>query len=171
MRKILEILQKISQPVNSTKEDGFQFMDPGKLVDGELELVLVRRFPPSPNHRDAPIYRFKMTLVGEHVEVGNIDLRVGNTERILMYLGHIGYRVHPQFRGNHYAARATKLLLPLARSHGIKELWITCNPDNYASRRTCELVGGELVEIVDLPKNSSLYRAGELQKCRYRVDL
>jgi tagatose 1,6-diphosphate aldolase len=63
------------------------------------------------------------------------------------------------------------LLLPLARRHGLKDLWITCNPDNLASRRTCELAGAEFVEIVDLPANSGMYRRGDRQKCRYRLDL
>ena len=37
-----------------------------------------------------------------------------------------------------------RLLLPLARRHGLQTVWITCNPDNWASRRTCELAGAEL---------------------------
>jgi tagatose 1,6-diphosphate aldolase len=41
--------------------------------------------------------------------------------------------------------------VPLAVRHGLSELWITCNPDNIASRRTCEAAGAELVEVVDLP--------------------
>jgi tagatose 1,6-diphosphate aldolase len=50
-------------------------------------------------------------------------------------------------------------------------LWITCNPENVASRRTCELVGGELVDIVELPPDIDMYKEGERQKCRYRVRL
>ena len=88
-----------------------------------------------------------------------------------MYGGHIGYGVLPRYRGHRYAARACKLLFPLARRHGLNPLWITCNPDNIASRRTCELAGGKLVEIVDLPEDIDMYQAGERQKCRYRFDL
>jgi tagatose 1,6-diphosphate aldolase len=62
------------------------------------------------------------------------------------------------------------LLLPLARSHGLMTIWITCNPDNFASRRTCELAGATLVEIVDLPEDNDMYQRGERQKCRYRLD-
>jgi tagatose 1,6-diphosphate aldolase len=53
----------------------------------------------------------------------------------------------------------------------MKTLWITCNPDNYASRRTCERLGAEMVEIVPLPSNNVLYQRGEREKCRYRLDL
>ena len=79
--------------------------------------------------------------------------------------------MHPPHRGHRYAARSVRLLLPLARAHGFTTLWITCNPDNWPSRRTCELAGGTLVEIVDLPPDNDMYLEGERQKCRYRFDL
>jgi tagatose 1,6-diphosphate aldolase len=88
-----------------------------------------------------------------------------------MYGGHLAYGVHTDFRGHHYASRACRLLLPLAKRHGMSELWITCNPDNLASRRTCELAGGIFIEIVGLPEDIDMYQEGERQKCRYRIDL
>ena len=88
-----------------------------------------------------------------------------------MYFGHFGYNVYPPARGNHYAERSCRLLLPLARMHGVRRLWITCNPENIASRRTCLGAGGRLVEIVKLPKDHSLYAKGERAKCRFRFDL
>jgi tagatose 1,6-diphosphate aldolase len=47
-------------------------------------------------------------------------------------------------------------------------VWITCNPDNWASRRTCERLGCQLVDIVELPEHIDMYQDGERQKCRYR---
>lgn len=41
----------------------------------------------------------------------------------------------------------------------------------YTSRRTCEIAGGKLIEIVDLPKDNDQYLEGDRQKCRYRFDL
>ncbi|MEE8418514.1 MAG: hypothetical protein V3S02_00210, partial [Dehalococcoidales bacterium] len=70
-----------------------------------------------------------------------------------------------------YAARACNLIKQVALDHGLKTLWITCNPDNVPSRRTCEILGCELVEIEDLPEETDLYRDGDRQKCRYRWDL
>ncbi len=149
----------------------FVFRDPGRLVDGDLELLLVDRYPGDPDQARAPSYRFFMTLAGRGTPVGRIDLRVGQSRHLCMYAGHIGYEVLPEYRGHHYAARACRLLFPLARSHGLNPLWITCNPDNWASRRTCELAGGTMVEIVDLPTNTDMYLRGERHKCRYRFDL
>jgi predicted acetyltransferase len=149
----------------------FQFHDPGRLVDGDLELVLMEKYAGDPAKGLVPAYKFQMQLVGQEETVGSIELRVGNTNHIVMYAGHIGYGVAPEHRGHHYAARACRLLLPLARRHGLKTVWITCNPDNVASRRSCELAGAKLLEIVDLPADTDIYREGEHQKCRYRLDL
>ena len=88
-----------------------------------------------------------------------------------MYGGHIGYDVSEEHRGKRYAARSCSLLLPLAKRHDLNPLWITSNPDNLPSRRTCEIIGARLIEIVDLPKETDLYQEGDRQKCRYRLDL
>lgn len=149
----------------------FEFLDPGRLVDQDLQLVLLEKYPGDPAKEWVPAYRFTMTLAGRDEEIGRIELRVGDTDHIVRYGGHFGYHVEPKHRGHRYAARACRLLLPLARRHGLRTLWITCNPDNVASRRTCELAGAEFVEIVDLPEDTDMYQRGERHKCRYRFDL
>jgi predicted acetyltransferase len=147
------------------------FQDPGQLIDDDLRLVLVEKFEGDLTLNLVPSYKFKMTRAADGQEMGRIDLRIGNPPVIVMYAGHIGYGVFADFRGQHYAARSVKLLLPLARKHDLNPLWITCNPDNFASRRTCELAGGRMIEIVDLPEDNEMYQRGERQKCRYRIDL
>lgn len=149
----------------------FRWKQPGELTDRDLQLVLVERIPEDRGKGYAPAYKFEMRRGGATDTVGGIYLRVGDTFRLRMYAGHLAYGVHPEFRGHHYAARACRLLLPLAGSHGMTELWITCNPDNWASRRTCELAGAVLVDTVDLPEDIDMYQEGERQKCRYRLDL
>jgi tagatose 1,6-diphosphate aldolase len=139
------------------------------LVDGELELHLVERARAEPERDRVAAYRFEMRVGGQRA--GGASLRLGHTAFLEKYAGHIGYGVEPAFRGHHYAARACRLLFPLARRHGFRILYITCNPENVSSRRTCELAGGELVEIVDLPPDTDMYREGERQKCRYRFVL
>jgi tagatose 1,6-diphosphate aldolase len=149
----------------------FRWYEPGELADDDLTLVLTKKSSANPSKGYVPAYKFEMRLVGQPEKIGNIELRVGETERLRMYGGHLAYGVHPDFRGHHYASRACRLLLPLARRHGMSELWITCNPDNLASRRTCELAGGIFIEIVGLPEDIDMYQEGERQKCRYRIDL
>jgi tagatose 1,6-diphosphate aldolase len=155
----------------SSLQEGFRFFAPGLLVDGDLQLVLERTLPGDPARGHVPAYLFKMTRTGQEEKIGSISLRIGHTPHIVLYAGHIGYGVEPAYRGHRYAARACRLLLPLARRHGLTTLWITCNPDNTASRRTCEILGAEFVEIVDVPENTDMYRRGDQQKCRYRLDL
>ena len=42
----------------------------------------------------------------------------------------------------------------------MNEIWITCKPENKASYKTCESIGGTLMEIIDIPKNCYLYVEG-----------
>lgn len=152
-------------------EAPFAFLEPGPLVDEELSLQLVEMRPGDPRRGRVPAYHFSLRRVRTREGIGSVDLRIGNTPHIVLYGGHIGYNVAPAHRGHGFAGRACRLLRPLARKHGLEVLWITCNPDNAASRRTCERIGAELVEIVDLPPDTDMYRRGERQKCRYRLDL
>lgn len=147
------------------------FDAPALAQDEELTLELVERYFGDATRAFVPAYVFAMKNVNTGEEMGRISLRVGDTPHLRMYAGHIGYAVDWPFRGNHYAERSCRLLLPLARAHQMRELWITCNPDNQASRRTLERLGAELVEIVDVPPSSSFYLRGERRKCRYRIML
>ena len=106
-----------------------------------------------------------------HAIAGSCSIRIAHTPNIELYLGHVGYHVFPMHRGHRYAARACRLLLHIARLHHFKTLWITCNPDNLASRRTCELLGSLLIGTVVLPRDNALYSQGDREKCRYRLDI
>jgi len=110
---------------------------------------------------------YRMISAGEHV--GNINLRLDSSQAITRYAGHIGYEVHAEHRGNRYAAQAVRLMIPIAREHGIDPLWITCDPENTASRRTLELAGAEYVETVPVLYNNAIFLAGHPRKCRYRL--
>ncbi|MCJ7622249.1 MAG: GNAT family N-acetyltransferase [Anaerolineaceae bacterium] len=151
--------------------DDFTFLDPGTLVDGDLTLVLVQQYPGDRAKIYVPAYIFRLEHTFRGCEMGRLALRVGNLPYMALYNGHIGYSALEEFRGNHFAARAVKRLLPLACRHGFGTLWITCSPENLASRRTCELAGATFIEIVDLPDDTELYQRGERQVCRYRLDL
>lgn len=86
------------------------------------------------------------------------------------YGGNIGYHVFEEFRGRHYAGKACNLLFELARKHEMNYLIITCSPDNIASRKTCEYVGGELLEVVELPDWFDR-KPGQDIKCIFRYEL
>ena len=150
----------------------FVFHNPDRLIDRDLELILTETIPPETNLvAPVPVYNFEMRKLVTAEKVGRISFRVANTEDIILYAGHFGYDVVEEYRGHRYAARSCRLLFPLALKHNINPLWITCNPDNFASRRTCEIVGGKLIEVVNLPPDNDQYQDGDRQKCRYRFDL
>jgi len=116
-------------------------------------------------------YYFEMLHTGSSELLGRINLRTSSDFQFFQYSGHIGYTVEEAHRGHRFAARSVLLLLPFAADLGVNPVWITCNPDNAASRRTCELAGGELIEIVDVPPDTPIYESGAHQKCRYRFTL
>lgn len=152
----------------------FPFIDPGRLVDGDLSLTLLRTY----THRCADDvvpggHEFLMwDLTDLSTPAGGIRLRVGNdAESLRLYCGHIGYDVRPEKRGRHFAERSVRLLVPLAHHHGVQELWITCNPENLASRRTCERLGMELIEVVRVPEHMEMFKCGDREKCRYGLML
>jgi predicted acetyltransferase len=123
---------------------------------------------------DVPAYHFWMLWRdGSPLPkvAGGLTLRVGRSREVELYRGHIGYNVYPPARGHHFAERATRLVLPLAHRHDLRPLWLTCNPENAASRRTIERLGGKLVETIELPPDHPLRLRGESQKCRYRLEV
>jgi tagatose 1,6-diphosphate aldolase len=195
----------------------FGFLDPGPLVDGQLQLVapeprwidevlrscahpetvregsvdaqmnraklidFLRAAPLGRQGGEAgigrvPTYHFWMLIdppVGDPAirMAGGLGLRIGTNAEIERYSGNIGYHVYPSARGSRLAERACQLVIPLAKRHGMERIWITCNPDNIASRRTCERLGAKLVDTVIIPKEHPFRMRGESEKCRYVLDL
>jgi predicted acetyltransferase len=149
----------------------FEYVDPGTLQDDDLILTLDRFERSDPLREWLPTYHFKMVHRDADVTMGSINLRVGSPQRIVLYRGHIGYGVQSEYRGKHYSSRSVKLLLGLAARCRIDPVWITCNPDNIASRRSCEIAGGELIEIIDVAADEEMYARGIRHKCRYRFDI
>jgi len=141
---------------------------PGKLRDGDLKL----EFADFAIHQwnKVPTYFFQMMSTESGEELGRINLRVGSTPHVERYAGHIGFDVTPAHRGHRLAARSVRLLLPLARQLGLDPIWITCDPENTASRRTLELAGAEFIEIVDVPPDCCIFQSGHPRKCRYRLN-
>jgi tagatose 1,6-diphosphate aldolase len=149
----------------------FEFFEYQPFSDGEIEVVVNGKVPADDKRGYVPGYECTIRLPDKHMPVGRVNLRIGNTERIVKYVGHIGYGVEEKYRGYHYAAKACRLVKRVALDHGINTLWITCNPENKPSRRTCEVIGADFVEIIDLPEDLDMYRRGERQVCRYRWDI
>ena len=136
--------------------DGFTTVP--SLSDGEIFLVCIEKHPANPEKKHVPAYNFAVCKGGE--KIGSVGLRLGYTDG-LYYAGQVGYAIDEAYRGNGYAARACKLMAPIARAHGMTKLLITNNHTNTASRRVCEKLGARLVRLARLPEWSELYKNGQ----------
>lgn len=146
------------------------FINTDFLKNGEICLLLEKTSDGDPEKDWVPAYHFAICNE-KGTKVGACDLRIGHNDR-LYYGGNIGYTVYEGYRGNHYAGKACLLLFELARKHGLQYLIITCDPDNYASRKTCEYAGGELLEIAELPGDNDMrLEDGKSEKCIYKFIL
>ena len=146
------------------------FFDTKFLRNDEIILRLVKTAPADSEKGYVPAYYFDICSARTGRAMGRCDLRIGHTENVY-YGGNIGYSVQEEYRGHHYAGKACLLLFELSKLHGMEYLYITCNPWNIASRKTCEYVGGVLETIVDLPEDNEMYKKGDRRKCIYRVPL
>lgn len=81
-------------------------------------------------------------------------------------LGHIGYSVVPWKRRLGYATAALRLILPDARTEGLRYVEITTDTDNIPSQRVILANGGVLVEEFMKP-----VELGGTPGLRYRIEL
>ncbi len=139
------------------------------LKSEEIFLRLVKTCDAQPEKRWVPAYYFDICLL-DGTCIGKCDLRIGHNEKTYIG-GNIGYRIDEAYRGHHYAAKACLLLFKQAKKHKLEQLIITCVPDNVASSRTCERCGGNLLEIVDIPKDNEMYDQGKRQVKVFRFIL
>lgn len=103
--------------------------------------------------------------------VGKLDLRL-TIDGFMYYYGHVGYNIIEKYRGNNYAYRACKVLFDIAKNEfNMKELIITCSPENIPSYKTLCKLGGEIIDFVDVPKDHELYMLGEKKKYIFRYKL
>ncbi len=146
-----------------------KFLDTAHLKTEEIQLLLEKAAEGNPERGWVPAYHFAICdLNGQ--KMGACDLRLGHNE-LLYYGGNIGYRVEEPYRGHHYAAKACRLLFRLAKQHEMGYVIITCNPDNIPSRKTCEHLGGSLLEICELPEGNDMREKGETHKCIFRFEI
>lgn len=137
------------------------------LKDEEIILKRVDFRPADEKKGWVPAYHFEICRIKTGETVGKCDLRIGYCLGTY-YGGNIGYEVFAPFRGNHYARRAAKLLMELAKRQGMPSVTISCNPENAASKKTLESLQGQLLETVEVPAYTESYRSGLRIVCIFR---
>jgi predicted acetyltransferase len=136
------------------------------LPDDPVTLVEEQDIPADSRNSYVPSVLYGIELHGQRI--GDCDLRLGMNEE-LYYAGNIGYNIQKEYRGHGYAYEACRILFRLARTkYHMEELIITCSPDNLASKKTLQKLGGQLLETVEVPADHWLYQRGETVKDIYR---
>ena len=132
----------------------------------ELRLKKVER-----KHHLFPLsYQYNIYKYQSDELVGRCDYRCQNN-RENYYAGNIGYMILPAYRGNGYALMASRLLCDLARQLKADKVYITCSPDNLASKKTIEKLDVNFIEEAAVPEDHFLFFQGEKIKDIYIVNL
>ena len=143
----------------------FSFTDRfDRLTSGPMTLQISEKVPAGPD--GLPFYFYDILTGGQ--PVGKISIRVGGNFHTY-YNGNIGYEVDGPHRGHGYARAACRLVLPVARYHGMTSLYLTCAEGNIASRRTIEHLGAEFLETCPVPREYFAWREGMERQRIYRL--
>lgn len=145
----------------------FKFLDNfDYLTDGEIELRISGKY--SGNEKFLPFYYYDIFLKDRFI--GKISMRIGKNFNSY-YNGNIGYEIEETFRGNNFSFKACKLVLTVAKAHGMNEITLSCDEDNIASYKTIEKLGSKLVEITKPPETYFAYRNNMKNQRIYKLYL
>ena len=140
-----------------------------KLNDDEIYLFLTETAEAISEKKWVPCYKFDICL-SDGTRVGNCNLKIDNST-LTEYCGNIGYGIDKKYRGHYYSAKASRLLLQLAKKHNLKYVLINCEPDNTASNKICKSLNAEFIGTVDIPKNHEMYLEGKKTLNIYRIEI
>jgi tagatose 1,6-diphosphate aldolase len=146
-----------------------EFFNTNDLRDNEIYLALIATHEAIPEKKWVASYSFNICLL-DGTKIGFCNFRIDNSE-LTKYCGNIGYGIDEKYRGHRYSASASKLLLPLAKKHGLKYVLINCEPDNAASNKICQLLNAKFTETVDIPETHEMYQEGKRQMNIYKIKL
>ena len=134
--------------------------------DGVIDLIPLHVGAPNRELGFGHEQIWRITRHNDREEIGQISYRDGES-RYVYYYGHIGYHIDPQYRGNHYALRACRLIKDEIRLSGKTSVVITCDPDNIPSRKICLRLGCLFERIAEVPEDITRKYDINSTKCRY----
>ena len=85
-------------------------------------------------------------VVEDEQIVGRVTIRSNSDEKLFKYIGNIGYIIAPSRRKNGYGSRMLELAKKKAGELVYKEILITCDKNNIASKKIIEKNGGVFIE-------------------------
>ena len=139
------------------------------IISGDsIRLELINTY--EGNEKELPFYWWHIVLNEKNIKVGKISFRIGNNYHSY-YNGNIGYEIDKEYRGNHYALKACKLVLKVAKYYNMDKIYLTCDFDNIASSRTIEKLGAKLLDEVKPPKNYVFYNENMAKQKIYELKI
>jgi len=142
---------------------------PLNMNSGSIKLVFKKVVDAEHGAELVPFYHFKiLNTVG--TIVGHINFKVGNTNHVRQCVGHIGYEVLPEHRGNSYSYFACNAIRPFVQTF-YKKVILTCNPENTASIKIIEKLNGKFLNEITVPKHDPSYQGRFSKKRRYEWTL
>jgi predicted acetyltransferase len=123
--------------------DGFNLI--GHVPEAaESFLRLLSDFAAGQNLSDGLVQQTTLFLVRSDGRLlGETRLRHELTESLRIEGGHVGYFIHPDHRGLGYGREILRLSLLQLRRLKVENVLVTCNANNYRSRRVILANGGQ----------------------------
>ena len=112
-----------------------------------------------------PYYHFKIIGPSSNV-VGHINFKVGDTPHVLLYAGHVGYEILPEFRGQSFSYYACCALVPIIRLR-YPSVILTVDRGHAASERVIQKLGATFLNEVLVPPEDPAYTGIDRFKRRY----
>ncbi len=148
--------------------DGSKIMNvtpPINMSCGPIRLVFEKKVDAEPGKELVPFYHFKITD-RDGVKVGYINFKVGDTNHVRQCVGHIGYEILPEYRGNSYSYFACNAIRPFIRVFYDRVI-LTSDPENIPSIKTIEKLGANFLNEIMVPEYDPSYKSGSKRKRRY----
>ena len=140
-------------------------LPPTDLAFGEVRLAFATILPGQPEFGIVPSYHFRI-LGGDGTDFGYLNVRIGDSEHVRLYAGHIAYSIEQAQRGHGYAGQACRAVARFVRTL-YPETILTTDPGNHASMRTIEKLGAEIIGKFRVPPKDPAFLGGSRWKLRY----
>jgi predicted acetyltransferase len=103
-------------------------------------------------------------LIDDNEFIGRLSLRHELNEFLLKMGGHIGYEIRPSKRRQGYGIEILRLGLEKANELGLRRALVTCDEDNFGSKKIIEHNGGKLENAIQM-------EGDPVKKLRYWIDI
>lgn len=132
---------------------------------GPVTLIFEKIVEVDPGGELVPFYHFRiLNRAGQ--QVGHLNFKVGDTHHIIQCVGHIGYEIQPEYRGNSYAYFACNAIRPFIREFYDRVI-LTSDPDNTASIKIIERLNAKFIGEIEVPESDPSYGHRSKRKRRY----